>query len=387
MYENSFISNVSNKDDIHCDSGFVFQRLMAFELIRLGHEFCLVSPVAVRAPHISQEQFDFGNNKFQVRFNFDWNGIQGIIERYEPDVLWINQPELASNFRAILCTIGSSAQIVTYVHYLPIAAVGQESIDLDPSLDNSGLALPILLYLLGSVGISDKVLVQSQFARKILESALLNFRIPYDKTKIHVIPPPFDPLLYRKSQARSSVEKHIIYNHRLYKHYGTDFLLKVIKSLRERKEVQFHVADLLRSRNGTRQKLDQHVDLYRTTLRSHPNVVFPENTGNRKQYRKVIKNCRAGLAAHRRMAVWSMSAVDCLGMGVPVVAPNFASYPEFIPQDLLYNSEEEFREILNQLLDSNSFWKQASHEGREKIRAFSPMNIANQFTEIISHDR
>ena len=379
--------NVSNKDDIQCDSGFVFQRLIASELIRQGHDFRIVSPEPIVEEGVSNEKFDFGDNKFQVRFNFDWHRIQKIIERYDPDVLWINQPELSANFRAMLCTIGSRAQIVTYIHYLPIRAINKGKVELDASLNNSDLALPILLSVLGSLHISDKILVQSRFAQEILEKALQIFRLPYDADKIFIIPPPFDPLLFDNGASDGNPNKFIIYNHRLYKHYGTDFFIKVINSLKARREVQFFVADLFASRNGTRQKLDQNVDLYRSELKTYRNVIFAENTNNRDEYREVIMNCRAGLAAHRQMAVWSMSAVDCLGMGVPVIAPNFASYPEFIPSCLLYNSVEEFQEILNTLLDSNSFWQESSREGKEKIRAFSPSNVAQRFTEILEYDQ
>jgi glycosyltransferase involved in cell wall biosynthesis len=378
--------NVSNKDDIQCDSGYILQRILANQLVGLGHEFCLVSPIPIEGEKISNERFDFGDNKFQVRFNFDWIHIQRIIERYQPDVLWINQPELAMNFRAILCALGSTAQIVTYIHYLPIHAVTEEGVTLDPSLNNEKLGLPILLSVLGSVRISDKILVQSEFAKKMLCKSLRNFRIPFEYNKIHVVPPPFDPLLYQSGRSTGSATKHIIYNHRLYKHYGTDFLLKVVKSLGKRQEVQFHVADLLASRNGTRQKLDNQVDQYRSVLRSQANVVFAANTGNRNTYRDVIRNCRAGLAAHRHMAVWSMSAIDCLGMGVPVVAPNFACYPEFIPQNLLYSSDEEFRYILDHLLDSDRFWQEASQEGKQKIEAYSPTKTAHKFAEVVEHD-
>jgi len=375
--------NVSNKDDIQCDSGYVFQRLMASQLIKEGHEFCLASPVAIDDNKASHEQFDFGANKFQVRFNFDWEHIEKIIQKYDPDILWINQPELAANFRAILCTINSNADLITYIHYLPIQDITECSVQLDESLNNANLGIPILLAVLGSVSISDKILVQSQFAKGVLLRALQIHQIPYHSDKIFIVPPPYDPRLFADGKVNQSLNKFIIYNHRLYKHYGTDFLIKIIKSLEEKSDIQFFVADLLASRNGTRQKLDPHVDLLRSELRAQPNVRFARNTDNRDKYKKVIKNCRVGLAAHRQMAVWSMSAVDCLGLGVPVIAPNFASYPEFIPSPLLYNSLPEFQDILDNLLLSETFWQKCSEEGRQMVGELSPSKIAQKFTEII----
>ncbi|MDH3649051.1 MAG: glycosyltransferase [Saprospiraceae bacterium] len=374
--------NVSNQDDIQSDSGFVFQKLIASELISRGHDFCFVSPVPLGVEGALHEFHEFGNNKFQVRFNFAWDRIQAIIEEYQPDVLLINQAELSANFRSILCTIGSSAQLITYVHYLPVNKDQDGRFEVDSSLNNADLGLPILLSLLGSVKVSDKVLVQSKFAKKTLKETLHLFRIPFESNKIFIVPPPFDPFLVSSLADNEIPRQCIMYNHRLYEHYGTDYFLKIIKSLKDKTEIQFLVADLLASRNGTRQKLDNHVDHYRSELKLQPNVSFARNK-NRNDYKKAIEQCRAGLAAYRKMAVWSMSVVDCLGMGVPVIAPNFASYPEFIPQSLLYNSFEEFQNILDSLFNSDTFWEEVSAEGKDKIKPFSPAIIAGRLTEIM----
>ncbi len=375
--------NVSNKDDIQADSGFVFQRLLAPELIRRGHQFCLTGPVPLDIDGASHEYCDLGSNKLEVRFKFDWDEISKMIERQQPDVLWINQPELAAGFRSILCSLGSDAQLLTYIHYLPIHQVAEGKVEVDPSLNNGQLGLPILLAVLGSLNVSDKVLVQSQFALQTLLQALEAFRIPYDEKKLHLLPPPFDPYMMANGENGKPPEKSILYNHRLYKHYGTEFFLEVIRMMEDRKDVRFMVADLLASRNGSRKKLGQgYVEYYRSILSSSPNVSFANNK-TRAEYKQAIDRCRIGLAAHRKMAVWSMSAVDCLGMGVPVIAPNFASYPEFVPANLLYNSIDEFKEIANTLLESDKSWTLASEDSKSKIRSFSPSSITDRLLKVV----
>ncbi len=374
--------NVSNKDDIQADSGFVFQRLLAPELIRRGHEFCLSGPFPLGVEGAIHEYCDLGSNKLQVRFKFEWDQVSEMIERQQPDVLWINQPELAAGFRSVLCSLGSHAQLITYIHYLPIRQVFEGKVEVDQSLNNGRLGLPILLAVLGSLTVSDKVLVQSQFALQTLIEALEAFRIPYEEEKFRLLPPPFDPFLLSNGETGEPPEKSILYNHRLYKHYGTEFFLDVIRMMEDRKDVRFMVADLLSSRNGTRKKLDHHVDRYRSILRTRPNVSFARNK-TRVEYKKALDMCRIGLAAHRKMAVWSMSAVDCLGMGVPVIAPNFASYPEFVPAGLLYNTMDELKEITNALLESDESWAVSSQESKCKIRSFSPSNITESFLKVV----
>lgn len=375
--------NVSNRDDIQADSGFVFQRLLAPELIRRGHQFCLSGPVPLDVEGASHEYCDLGSNKLQVRFKFDWDVVSEMIERQQPDVLWVNQPELAAGFRSVLCSLGSDAQLITYIHYLPIHQVSQGKVEVDRSLNNGQLGLPILLAVLGSLNVSDKVFVQSQFALHTLMQALDAFRIPYNKNKLHLLPPPFDPFLMANGESGEPPEKSILYNHRLYKHYGTEFFLEVIRMMEDRKDVRFMVADLLTSRNGSRKKLGQgDVDYYRSILSSRPNVSFAKNK-TRTEYKKAIDKCRIGLAAHRKMAVWSMSAVDCLGMGVPVIAPNFASYPEFVPTDLLYNTIDEFKEIAINLLESDTSWTLASEASKNKIASFSPSNVTDKLLKVV----
>jgi glycosyltransferase involved in cell wall biosynthesis len=378
----SFV-NISNGDDLQCDSGFIFQKLIGPALVKAGCHFCLAGPESVTIDGIHNIHLDFGSNKFKVRFNFEWDQIERIILDCKPDVVWINQPELSANFRAIITTNNLSSTLLTYVHYLPIYEVNNGTITIDPSLNNANLAFPILLSLLSSIGISDYVFIQSKFAKQSLESALVKYNIKYNPEKIFVVPPPYDPFLFEPKEEELVTDKNILYNHRLYAHYGTDHLIKLIGSISHKNGVHFTITDLFGSRNTTRKRLDESVDNFMKILSEFPQVNFVSGTCNRHYYKTIIKKSRISLAPFRKMAVWSMSAIDCLGCGVPVIAPNMGSYPEFIPPSLLYDSFDQCNSIMHDLLQSDSFCQQVRCQGKERIKELSPDKTASRILDIL----
>lgn len=90
--------NVSNLQRITCDSGYNFQRLVAYEFVRAGHKFVFVSPVSIDGlpnSHYKHISLSFGRHKYEVRFAFPWSEIEKAISTEEPDIVWLNQPELA----------------------------------------------------------------------------------------------------------------------------------------------------------------------------------------------------------------------------------------------------------------------------------------------------
>lgn len=80
--------------------------------------------------------------------------------------------------------------------------------------------------------------------------------------------------------------------------------------------------------------------------------------------------------------LWSMASMDCMGMGVPVVAPRYAAYPEFIPSALLYDNMQHAERILNRLLDDEEFWLKCSFECTQQSRNLVPETIAAQLITV-----
>ena len=217
--------NVTNLQRISCDSGYIFQRLIASQLIEAGHSFVFVSPVTIEGlaePHFRHIPFLFGRHKFEVRFSFPWPEIERILSEEVPDIIWVNQCELATSFRAVLCSLGGNTPIVSYLHYFPYEmSADEQTINADPAINFNGDGELLVLKFLSGVIASDIVLVHSNHASRLLQAGLRAFSLT-TKARIEIVPPPFDPALLPTSSTSFKNRNLLLYNHRLYTQYGTE---------------------------------------------------------------------------------------------------------------------------------------------------------------------
>lgn len=371
--------NVSNPDNMHCDSGHIFQRILAEELTAQGHSFVLVGPVPLSTTGARHVRHLFGHNKFEVRFNFDWKGIHSLIEAEKPDLLLVNQLELAPHFRSVVASASfSRVPIVSYAHYVPFATDRTDTIVIDPSLDNIGLGQSIVLSFLAGIVASDLVFVHSNYALKLISQALIKHGLRSAISKLQILPPPRDPILCGTPLPKTDPPR-LIYNHRLYEHYGTGFVVDLLNELVNEFNIDVHVMDPIGERSAARKALDPSVDHYRTTLKSINRVFVRDDGKDRTRYRDVLEASFVGLAPYRNGCVWSMSCVDCLGMGIPVVAPNFGCFPELVPSELLYESQEQAVSIIGSLLEDQDRWNVLSEQSRAMTTRLEPRLVVKSF--------
>jgi len=71
----SFV-NISNRERISCDSGYIFQEIISAELVRRGCSYGVVGPIAPVAEGVTHFPLEFGSNKYQVRYNFEWEKVE-----------------------------------------------------------------------------------------------------------------------------------------------------------------------------------------------------------------------------------------------------------------------------------------------------------------------
>ena len=78
---------------------------------------------------------------------------------------------------------------------------------------------------------------------------------------------------------------------------------------------------------------------------------------DRNEYLNFVKSRYIGVACFDKYSAWSISTTDGLSMGVPYVLPKRLCYPEMVGNDypLLYNTESEFIELIEKLLDNKGF--------------------------------
>lgn len=277
-------------------------------------------------------------------------------------------------------TLGLKTKLVTYCHYWPVFQIANDGhIEWDSSLNHSELAEVILLRILGAFRSSDHFFVTSQFAKSLLLQVgqIYNFRI--EPEKAHILPCPADPLFISQSPRKHLGGKTVLYNHRLYKQYGTEFFIDLASHF-EGAGVQFVVTDFFSARNAARRSLDPNVDEYRAILSTMRNVIVREDGHIRAIYRNdIVDKVDMGVGPFRLNANWSMGAVDCLGLGIPVACPNIASFPEFVPEELLFCSKAEAIALIERLISDKGFWTVCSRKAQLKAAEFSADSACEKF--------
>jgi hypothetical protein len=373
--------NLSNREKPTMDSGAILHKIFFSELVLRGWECALASPIYFNIDGVKDVYYNPGESKYDVRFRFEWNKVSEIVEGFKPDYIFVHQVELAANFRALVETLGLETKILTYWHYMPVVEIIKDKVIWDESLNHANLAEIILLRTFEAVKVSDLFFVTSEFSRKTLFKLLDMYKISLDRNKIFVLNPPvdnefisFEPLTFKNS-------KQIFYSSRIYKHYGADFLVDIIDNFKKF-NLTFVLSDFFRNRNITRVRLDASVATYKRILKSNKRVELTDEGCNRFFYKhNLLLNSDIVLAPHRKNANWSMSSLDAMGLGIPVIAPNFACYPEFIPKELLYNSKEEAVALIQKLLKERKFWNETSNKCMEISKGYLSKIIVDRFLQ------
>lgn len=370
------IMNVTNRQSIRSDSGYVFYDLLAPHLTK-EHNFTFVGPFPLNDLKSSHVFMDLGHNKYETRFSFPWSEVSSILSIKKPDVVMVNQIELLPNYKAVCMALDINPVLVGYSHYVPFGFDLEEKLITDSSLDKGGLSHSIRLNFLSGIEAADQVFIHSQTGAYFIRTACKLHGIHLDENKLKILPPPYDPLMLNDDP--STVRSKVVYNHRLYKHYGTESFINIAKKLAIVLPVDIHVFDILGQRSPERIKLDNSVEVFKDQLMLLERVKLINDGGDRVEYKKNLSNALCSVAPKKPTSIWAMSCIDSMGMGIPVVAPNVAWFAEFISKDLLFNSEDEAVDIIAHLYRDKDFWLQKSQEARAKIQALSPKETALRF--------
>ncbi|MDR1418433.1 MAG: hypothetical protein LBI80_04685 [Endomicrobium sp.] len=380
------IVNISNLDDIESDSGYIFNYLLADEFVKNEkNNYFVILPKILRNKKTRFENWkiyyaNIGTTKYESRYSFDWYNFKKIIKDSKPDVIFLNQCELASALKSMLLTISMEhIKIISYCHYPALHRGDNDEIILDYSLNNSGLCQNIVMNILSSVNISDTFIIQSDFARKMI----LNFAEKHNyflNKNIEIIPPPYDPYLCDYEKTENPRIKKILYNHRLYESYGTDRFLKFVV---DNDNLKFIVSDPMPNRKSLRGKFNNTPVLYRKKLFECKNVELVDGGQNRELYKQYLNKCHIGMAPYRKACVWSMAAIDCLCAGIPVVAPNFAAYKEFIHPELLYDNEIQLKKLIEKLFNNEDFYLKVKNKSEKILEDISPFKTSKKILNLM----
>ncbi len=369
--------NVSNKDNLSTDSAYIFYNTLVKDFLNEDIDFLFASPRPLSNENIKHIPFDFGNSKYAVRFNFNWDKIEQIIKQENPDVLLINQIELIPNYKALIEHLElSTIKIIGYAHYIPYF-FQKNKINTDTSLNAGNINETIQLSFLSGILSADVIFTHSKTSLQNIKSLLEKYNKSFNPHKFIINPPPKDPLFIYNSPNEHS--NRIIYNHRLYEHYGTSFLLETISNLNQIGDFEFEIFDILGNRDTKRKRLDTSVEKYRQALSKYENVTIRVDGNNRDIYKEAFNGALCCLAPYRKGTPWSMSCIDSMALGIPCVAPKFDWFKEFMPNELLYSSPKKLVEIIQKLNSDLDFWLAMSKKSYECTKKLTSCKIAKKF--------
>lgn len=376
--------NVSNQCNLLADSGFMFQRLLLQELVHQGHSAWLIAPhEAQRLTTIEVLPATPPRTKYHARFEFDWNMFVVSTEDIwkNADVLLVNQPELAPNFAALAAVYRKKPiPLVSYVHYLPFDGLNGTGAAFDLSLNDNGMGKWIIGALRSAIENCDATIIGSHFGASLLKSEIGNPK------RLEVIAPPVEPnlaFLAAKSPPPGCLK--MLYNHRLYAHYGTESLFQWLDKAHTESDVGFEVwvTDPAGMRSPERNKLDNKSERLRQKIGEHPYVRLI-SAETREQYYKLLGSTHVCLAPQRRSPLWSMALCDALAAGRTVLAPRSGAYPEILDHKHLcfYEDKDDF---VRQVIDWTEHIPKPDPMVADCIQQrLSPKQVANRFMKIFS---
>ncbi|MET8747571.1 hypothetical protein [Streptomyces sp. NPDC004728] len=201
---------------------------------------------------------------------------------------------------------------------------GGGRLQLDPSLNDAGLGRPVLLAFAAGLAACDRGLVHSSMAASWVSAAAARMAVNLGE-KLRAVPAPRDERLVSgpaTTLPASGAGAIGVYNHRLYAHYGTGQVADPARDLVASGTVRLRVMDLFGRRRAECKGLDDSPEKMRDQLADLPHVQVVSDRGDRVRYKDLVAGARFGIAPFRPGCPWSMSVIDCQGMGLPAPGPS-----------------------------------------------------------------
>jgi glycosyltransferase involved in cell wall biosynthesis len=380
--------NISNDSNFEADSGYIFQRLLLpdildnaenLRLFFLGHK-------KNKSWHKKIQMIPFYDkyDKFSTRFHFDWHNLKKEIGKLPPIDLFINnQPEHTLAFQMLFGTLQNThIPTISYYHYLPFHCEG-EKIIWDQSQNISNFSTPCILGRnLESAELSNINLIGSEFGKKILLKAYKEIKGKILKQPVEVISPPIETELFSLPVNKNETKK-ILYNQRLYKHYGTEIVLDIFNELAKKYTFKLIITDPTGKRSKEREKLDNNVMKFKKSLAKLPYVEV-HHCKTRTEYHNLLREVDIAVAPFKPSALWSMAVADVLAAGKPVLCPNVGAFPELLintPALLCNNPRDLSKKLENFLTDKISF---DPEELRANVKQHSAPEAAIKYNKLLN---
>lgn len=381
--------NVSNASNLQADSGYVFQECLLAGLRDLGWDTVLVGPPGIERVSTSRTiTIPMPQSKYGVRYSLPWDLLDASLADLPapPDALLVNQPELAAPLLSLTSRhAGHRIPMGVYFHYVPVESVAADgTVRFDPSLDDDGLAASIWTRQIEAATLADVAMIGSAYGRDLfLAAADQPWRLA---ERFALVPPPRTAGSTAAVRPATDGPVTLLYNHRLYAHYGTAELIDRLVALGARRPGAFRVlvTNPTGERSAERRRLDPSIDLALERLRALPFVEVVA-APDRQSYDRVLARTDVAIGPLRENALWNMAIVDAMAHGAPVVAYDRGAFPEIVGDpSMLHGTREEFLDLLCALIDDPELRRAAGERARVRSRAWEPEHIARTVADLMS---
>ncbi|MFH8363302.1 glycosyltransferase family 1 protein [Streptomyces anulatus] len=379
-----YLLNVSNSSQLTADSGFTFADMLTPALTDVGAEVTVASPVPAGDARVHFVPTTSPSTKYRARFDPGMDALIAPIRDRRPEVVVANQIEAAPAIRAALLEAGVDAQIAGYCHYLPFSFTDTGVLELDPAMNDGSLGRSVLLAFAAGLAACDRVLVHSSTAASWTTAVAARTGVDLGD-KLHIVPAPRDVRLVRDPAEITPPEGRVtgIYNHRLYRHYGTARFTQLARRLTADAPVRLTVMDLFGTRSPGRIRLDPSPERHLEQLATMNGVTVASDRGDRIRYRNLLAGAHFGIAPFRPGCPWSMSVIDCQAMGLPVIGPRTGWLAEHIDNELLFDTDDQAVQIVERLATDVEFYLVHAKRAYASTADLTPDVVAARYLEAI----
>jgi len=334
------IPNITNSSNIEKDSfvDVIYNHIKGLE--QYGEYFwniILPEPVKkLNLPNVKQHVLPFSGDMIKMRtYPPDMNRI---LEQVDYDVIYSHLPDWpqVGRYRNNFDT-----KIIGYCHWWEMKTCNAED------RKNKWRWLPV--ELLGISQMETCYLNTQDQKNRVLAEASDTFNSEFVAKLDSILTVwnlglPKDKIVDNASNDKSNI---IVFNHRAaaYKGYP-DFIKLMVEYREKRQDFSVWVPQL----NGT------------------PSENWIDNTKMPKhEYYKRLQQCKVGVQMRQTNYGWSVSGTDCMMNGTPMIFQDSLCYREIDPNGMFFKYKKDFFEMLDKMLDDESFRKE--HEVRSINRA------------------
>ena len=272
--------------------------------------------------NVTMIPYPYMNDAMSNRYNLNIKYLHSLSQyKYDFDLIWCFQPELLSGLKAWMNKRRDEIPMVCYSAWIR-------------AKDNDG-GFPPAYHMASLAGLvdSNRFLLQSEHMKQtFLDEIAGHEYINVDKLpleKIEIMTPKIQHVEYEEVPE----ENMIAFPHRLYGHSNWkkcfDLTLPIIG------DNKLWITDINNNYHGKDKE------------------ILKQGFDNWDEYFSQLRKCKFGVSYHTGYSMWTMSVLDCMQAGIPVLVPNKNAFPEMMPEGYKYmfKDKNEYEELFKELMD------------------------------------